>query len=390
MENNINAMISISEKGNKKTICFATMCKNEEHCIRDTLESVYKYIDTWVVHDTGSTDNTCKIVEDFFKEKNIPGELFIGEWVGFDYNKTQMFNKCYNRSDYILHLDADDIFHGEPDFSLIENHDAYYFNCLRGNFYNVLLLFNNRHHWKFCGVAHTTIKNLDNPNYSTSNKMVSNDFYQLSRDTGSRSYDPDKYLKDANRLKDQFFKCLYADEDDLLTRSAFYTAQSYMDSSNFNEAIQWYTLYINLKNTWIEEVFESHIRITKCLITLGESFNRIKYHIDTAINIFKDRSEPYLLFGKYCNSLEKWEMGYSYLIKTVDLSYEDAKSKYSLFVSRNSYEPYNLDKLSVSCWWTKKYEEGLKYLLQIKESPLMQYDIGRIKENESLFNSNIN
>ena len=49
--------------------------------------------------------------------------------------------EIYNRSDYILHLDADDIFHGEPDFSLIENHDAYYFNCLRGNFYNVLLLF---------------------------------------------------------------------------------------------------------------------------------------------------------------------------------------------------------------------------------------------------------
>ena len=47
------------------------MCKNEEHCIRDTLESVYKYIDTWVVHDTGSTDNTCKIVTEFFEEKGI-------------------------------------------------------------------------------------------------------------------------------------------------------------------------------------------------------------------------------------------------------------------------------------------------------------------------------
>jgi len=27
---------------NKPTICFATMCKNEEHCIQETLESVYK------------------------------------------------------------------------------------------------------------------------------------------------------------------------------------------------------------------------------------------------------------------------------------------------------------------------------------------------------------
>ena len=30
----------------KPTLCFATMCKNEEHCIIETLESVYKYIDT--------------------------------------------------------------------------------------------------------------------------------------------------------------------------------------------------------------------------------------------------------------------------------------------------------------------------------------------------------
>ena len=39
------------------TLCFITMCKNEEHCIQQTLESVYKHIDYWVVCDTGSTDN---------------------------------------------------------------------------------------------------------------------------------------------------------------------------------------------------------------------------------------------------------------------------------------------------------------------------------------------
>ena len=55
----------------RPTIVFATMCKNEEHCIQKTLESVYKSIDYWIVCDTGSTDRTCDIVRDFFKEKNI-------------------------------------------------------------------------------------------------------------------------------------------------------------------------------------------------------------------------------------------------------------------------------------------------------------------------------
>lgn len=93
---------NIVKSGNKPTICFATMCKNEEHCIKETLENVYKYIDYWVVCDTGSTDNTCKIVEDFFKEKNIPGELHVDEWKGFDINKTILFNHCYKKADYIL------------------------------------------------------------------------------------------------------------------------------------------------------------------------------------------------------------------------------------------------------------------------------------------------
>ena len=81
------------------TLCFITMCKNEEHCIKQTLESVYKYIDYWVVCDTGSTDKTCEIVTEFFKEKNIPGELFVDEWIGFDKNKTLMFQRAYQKTD---------------------------------------------------------------------------------------------------------------------------------------------------------------------------------------------------------------------------------------------------------------------------------------------------
>jgi len=37
------------------------MCKDEEECIRETLESVYKYIDYWVVYDTGSTDKPVRL-----------------------------------------------------------------------------------------------------------------------------------------------------------------------------------------------------------------------------------------------------------------------------------------------------------------------------------------
>jgi|UniRef100_A0A6C0CJ45 hypothetical protein len=385
MENNIENMINKSNQ-NKKTICFATMCKNEEHCIRDTLESVYKYIDYWVVHDTGSTDNTIQLVKDFFAEKNIPGELFEGEWVGFDHNKTQLFDRCYNKTDYILHLDADDIFHGIPDFSLLnkETADAYYFNCYRGVFYNVLLIFNNRHHWKFCGVAHTTIRDLDKENYSESRVFISESFYLLSRDTGSRSNDPEKYYKDALRLKDQFFNTLFDDPDNLNNRSVFYTAQSYMDSNKLEDAIKWYNLYLKLKNTWTEEQFESCIRIAKCLIRINpdDSF-LIKKYIDMAINIFNDRCEPYYIYGQYCNQRHKWKEGYEYLVKTVNNdNYLDVKKKYHLFVEKSKYFPFNLDELSVSCYYLNKKDEGIDYINKIINCPEIANSKDRIIKNK--------
>jgi len=35
----------VSDVKDRPSMAFATMCKNEEHCIQNTLESVYKHID---------------------------------------------------------------------------------------------------------------------------------------------------------------------------------------------------------------------------------------------------------------------------------------------------------------------------------------------------------
>ena len=58
----------------KKTICLNMIVKNEAHVIKSTLESIYKYIDYYVISDTGSTDNTKNIIKTFFDSKEIKGE----------------------------------------------------------------------------------------------------------------------------------------------------------------------------------------------------------------------------------------------------------------------------------------------------------------------------
>jgi beta-hydroxylase len=52
--------------------------------------------------------DTKELIEIFFKEKKIKGELHQDPWVDFGYNRSLALNKAYNKSDYLFIFDADD------------------------------------------------------------------------------------------------------------------------------------------------------------------------------------------------------------------------------------------------------------------------------------------
>ena len=375
-----------------KTLCFTTMCKNEEHCIKSALESVAPYIDYWVVCDTGSTDKTCEIVTSFFKEKGIPGELFVDEWKGFDHNKSLMYERVYNKTDYVLHFDADDFLVGNFDKAALNNEtaDQLYVNCKRGlSMFKCTIIYNNRLRWKIAGVAHNVIVCLDKRGQGStqSSTFVKDDLWIDNNERGARMFDPEKYIKDAMRLKDQFFETLYDDPYNLNYRSVFYTAQSYYDSKHHKEAIQWYRLYTRLKDTWSEELFESHLRIAKCMEILKFPLGQIIAETEKAIKIFPDRAEPFFFLGKYCNGISKQESGYTYLKMAQSMDLESVNEKYKLFVNQYCYGKHVNDELSVSCYWTNRAEEGYKLLLEIlhDDDPYFQPHQDRLLDNKMHF-----
>ena len=368
------------------TMCFATMCKNEEHCIQNTLESVYKHIDYWVVCDTGSTDRTCEIVKNFFEEKGIPGELHVDEWVGFDHNKSLMMGRAKDKTDYVLHLDADDLLINGLDFGKNDiGDDAYFMNVTRGTLkWMALIIFNNRLTWKFCGVAHTTIKCKEKESFTT--KDISNrNSYVSGEGIGSRAFDPKKFLYDAEKLKKQFFDTLLSDPDDLNSRSAFYTGQSYQDYGMLEEAIKWYRLYTKLDVTWFEEIFECNMRIAYCMMKLNYKLSDIESQMSLAINIEPDRAEPYYFMGKHCNEIGEYEKAYNYLRAAKSRDYKSVKEKYRLFIQETMYGIYNNDELSVACFWSDRFDEGYKYLLEILNDERFSSSKDRLLTNQKHF-----
>ena len=94
---------------NKSSICLNMIVKNEKHIIKQTLDNICSYIDFsyWVISDTGSTDGTQEFIKEYFKEKNIPGELFEDEWRDFAYNRNLAIEHGFNKSDYLFFFDAD-------------------------------------------------------------------------------------------------------------------------------------------------------------------------------------------------------------------------------------------------------------------------------------------
>ena len=372
---------------NRPTLCFATMCKNEEHCIQNTLESVYKYIDYWVVCDTGSTDRTCEIVKNFFEEKGIPGELHVDEWVGFDVNKTLMMSRAKDKADYVMHLDADDLLVGDFKFTNDDiSYDTYYVPVKRGvSEWKAWIIFDNRVTWKFCGVAHTTIKCLERPNL-TSKDLSNRGFYISGEGIGSRAFDPKKFYHDAVKLEKQFWNTLVDDPDELNMRSIFYTAQSFMDSDMHDEGLKWNSLYLKMNGGWIEEKFEAQMRVSLCMMKLNYTHDRIIQEMDKAIAIFPDRAEPYYHIGSFCNRVGRHDEAYKYLTKALACNITKIKEKYILFVDERAYGKNIFDEMSVACFWTDRFKEGMTYLNQIIDDERFAWDRERLLQNKRHFN----
>lgn len=264
---------------NKKTICLNMIVKNEAHIICETFDNILNYIkiDYWVISDTGSTDGTQEVISNYFKSKNIPGELFQDEWRDFGYNRTVALNHANKKTDYLFIFDADDSISGDfklPPYSLF-NKDMY--NLKFGGdgvSYIRPLLINNSLDWRFNGVLHEFLTCVSK---SVQGITLDGDYYIVSGRKGSRSKDPEKYKKDAEILKKAYYIELEKPDKGLSNRYAFYCAQSYKDSGMVKEAIEWYRVVVDKLNTWIQEKFYSCFVLGDLYMRQNDFENAIRY-----------------------------------------------------------------------------------------------------------------
>jgi tetratricopeptide (TPR) repeat protein len=252
------------------TLCLNMIVKNESRIITRLFDSVISIIDSYCICDTGSTDNTIQLIEDYFKEKGKPGKIVQEPFKNFCHNRNVALQACVGLSEYVLLLDADmklEI----TNFDKMNLRLADSFHILQGNdsfYYQNLRIIKNNGLYKYVGVTHEYI---DTPSTNTTISLSKKDIF--IRDIGDGGSKSDKFERDVRLLLEGI-----KDEPNNV-RYYFYLANSYHDLGKYDEAISAYKKRIELGG-WQEEVWYSYYKIGKCYHSLNKFADALYYWLE--------------------------------------------------------------------------------------------------------------
>jgi GR25 family glycosyltransferase involved in LPS biosynthesis len=355
------------------SIALNMIVRNEEEVIINTLNNLSQYInfDYWVICDTGSTDKTKELIINYFKEKNIPGELICNEWKDFGHNRSLALEHVYNKSDYVFIFDADDSIEGNFKLPECLKDDLYNLNFGKDFKYVRPLLLNNRKKWMFKGVLHEYLCGIESNNTTS---ILEGNYYIVHGTSGFRSQNKNKYLDDALVLEKAFIE---EKDTSLKNRYAFYCAQSYKDCNQKEKSIEWYTKVLTLNN-WSQEKYYSCLMLFTLSGDIKYAYKSVEYDSERMEGIIMAIKKLYsesnhivinALYHKYKNYKKK-----------------DMKNK--LFVMMPYYN-YELEYYNcISAYYVNDHESGYECCKNILISSNINYNIKKRVLNNLCFYKN--
>lgn len=339
----------------KNKLCLNMIVKNESKIIIRLLDSVLSIIDSYCICDTGSTDNTISIIENYFKDKNKVGEVFTEPFKDFAYNRNIALHRASKWGEYALLIDADMKLEISPNFNKNSlTADVYQIPQKNPalNYYNTRIVRTDIG-VKCVGVTHEYYDTPAGHSIAKTDQLVINDI----GDGGCKS---DKFERDIRLLRKGLL------DDPKNVRYHFYLANSYRDHGHqtgnkkeLKKAIKWYKRRIEL-GQWSEEVFISCLEVGRIYKELGKPDKAVYWWIEGYANR-SNRSETLYEIIKYYR-----EKGVSYapiaghfynIAKNIPYPKDDV-----LFIHKNVYDYLLDEEYAIIAYYAKWPVDWYKFL----------------------------
>ena len=347
-------MLEKNTKNKKIGLCM--IVKNESKIIERCLNSVKPLIDYVCIIDTGSTDDTVDVINNWMKSNGVDGQVVFEPWKDFAYNRSFAMEKIREKKyiDYVLMIDADEILMYEENVNFLEikenlNCDLYNITCKLGSIeYARTSITKNDMPYFYKGVVHEYLECKEHIKTRETIKGI----YNIPFQDSARNQNIEKYQHDANVLQDT----LKIETDPfLISRYTFYLAQSYRDSLEKEKAIYWYNKRSKL-GFWDQEIYISLYKVAKLKEELEYPEDDIIQSYMRAYEICPERIEAIHGAVSFCRRHGKNHQAYTLSKNAISMPV----NKTGLF-SENWIWDYGIyDEFTISCYWSGHYKEGLE------------------------------
>jgi len=351
--------------------------KDEAHVIERCLDSVLPLIDEVIIVDTGSTDNTIEIINNFLKEKNLAGKIIETTWQGFAHGRSLALEESRKTDcDYSLMIDADEVLVYKDAFNAKNFKESLSFDIYNvptnmvGTIYYRPTLTSNKKTYKYKGVVHEYLDG-DGTRGTIDHEL---NFFNKPIQDSARNKNPRKFQDDAKILEE----ALETETDPFLrSRYVFYAAQSHKDSNSLGKALDLYMQRMNMGH-WPEESYQSCLKA-------GSLQEKLEYPDEIIISTYlkglefsAERAEAYYYLTKYCRTHDRNH--FAYLISKEGLK-KSIKQDF-LFTEKWIYDYGLLDEFSIAAYWSNHYRESYDACEKLLQNSLFPADQrSRIQEN---------
>lgn len=273
-------------------LCLNMIVKNEAARILRALESARPHIHCFAILDTGSTDGTVEIIEEWQQLHGIVGKVGHGKFETFAQARNDALKLARESKsldglwDYLLLFDADmQLVANDPDwlYGVIGESHSMYQIAGALHYANSRLLSKHSNAIYLCP-THEYL------NAAITSTIAKEKAYFLDHADGSNR--KDKFIRDI-----RIFKKALKNGEEPKDRIYYYLAQSYRDAGRPADAIKWYQRRIDLGG-WPEEVWSAHTNIAQCWRELGNIGEFLRWSI-AAYNYRPSRGESLYDVAKY-------------------------------------------------------------------------------------------